>query len=304
MLRLLTFACALGLLSPWLTHWAVPYSAELTWLLDLASHWQWLYVALLAIGVILLARKNLQWLILLPLVALPWFSAAPQLPDAPGKPLISVRLVTANMQQMSDPSLLRAWLNAKRADVVLLQEVTPALAATLATWHDYPHQVLEPTDSPFGIALLSNLEIHNPEVVFTNGHIPRIDAQLGDDAKAFRLSVMHPMPPLTPFWHQELNQYIELATSEHDAQPLPAIIAGDLNASAWAQAIRPLHMSNWWRASNLKATWPAWGRGWFGIGIDQFIVSGPWRVTEQNIGPNIGSDHLPRSIRLSLLKAQ
>ena len=49
------------------------------------------------------------------------------------------------------------------------------------------------------------------------------------------------------------------------------------------------------------ATWPALGRGWFGIAIDQILVRGPWRVAEQHLGPDLGADHLPRRLHLQLL---
>src|SRR5690606_25849732 len=71
MLRLLTLAAVLGLLSPWLVALLAEHSQHLAWLFDLASHWQWLHVALLAVCLALLGRRQPRWWLLLPLAALP-----------------------------------------------------------------------------------------------------------------------------------------------------------------------------------------------------------------------------------------
>ena len=97
-----------------------------------------------------------------------------------------------------------------------------------------------------------------------------------------------------------------LATVQLDAfcwfDILPGLLAGDLNASPWSQATRELHALGWYRANDLQATWPALGRGWLGIAIDQVVVRGPWRVAEQHLGPDLGADHLPRRLHLQLLE--
>ena len=128
MLHLLALAAALGLLSPWLVTLLADHSQHLAWLLDLASHWQWLHLALLLGCLVLLAPRRPRWLLLAPLLALPWFSVAPMLPAQTGEVRLELRLVSANLQQSDDAAALRAWLDAQPADLVLLQEVTPALA--------------------------------------------------------------------------------------------------------------------------------------------------------------------------------
>jgi len=302
MLRLLALAAALGLLSPWLVTLLADHSQHLAWLLDLASHWQWLHLALLLGCLVLLAPRRPRWLLLAPLLALPWLSVAPMLPAQTGKVGLELRLVSANLQQTDDAATLRAWLDAQPADLVLLQEVTPDLARQLAAWQDYPHRVLAPENSPFGLALLSRLPLQNGQVLRDSDDIPRIEAALRSGAQAISLSLVHPMPPLSPYWHHKRNLGLQVALQRNTARGLPGLLAGDLNASPWSQATRELHALGWYRASDLQATWPTLGRGWFGIAIDQVLVRGPWRVAEQGLGPDLGADHLPRRLHLQLLE--
>jgi endonuclease/exonuclease/phosphatase (EEP) superfamily protein YafD len=303
MLRLLACCAALGLLSPWLVTLLADHSQHLAWLFDLASHWQWLHLALLLACLAQLARRRPRWLLLLPLTVLPWLSVAPMLPPHTGEPRLELRLITANLQQGDDARALRAWLDTQPADLVLLQEVTPALAGQLARWQDYPHRVLAPADSPFGLALLSRLPLQNGRVRRDSDDIPSIEATLRHGDRAVSLSLVHPMPPLSPYWHHKRNLGLQLALQRNAAAGQPGLLAGDLNASPWSQATRDLHDLGWYRASDLRPTWPALGQGWLGIAIDQVLVHGPWRLVEQSLGPDLGADHLPRRLHLQLLES-
>ncbi len=152
------------------------------------------------------------------------------------------------------------------------------------------------------LALLSRLPLQNGQVLRDSDDIPRIEATLRSGAQAISLSLVHPMPPLSPYWHHKRNLGLQVALQRNAAQGLPGLLAGDLNASPWSQATRELHELGWYRASDLQATWPALGRGWFGIAIDQVLVRGPWRVAEQGLGLDLGADHLPRRLHLQLLE--
>jgi len=85
------------------------------------------------------------------------------------------------------------------------------------------------------------------------------------------------------------------------ASSLPAIVVGDLNATPWSNAFSGLGHAGLLRATGLKPTWPAIGLGWMGIPIDHVLVTPHWSVMERQIGPNIGSDHLPVMVRIGLI---
>jgi len=302
MIRLFVLFASLGLLSPLLTELAAPYSVHAAWLLDLASHWQWLHLTLLLTSVVLLARRNAVWLALLPMTALPWLTVMPALPNETGMPRLELRLLTANLAQSQDASALRALLDRQPVDLVLLQEVTPELAEQLGRWQDYPYRLLAPEDSPFGLALLSRKPLDGAKVSIDADGIPAIESRVVLPGQAIALTVVHPMPPLSPYWHQKRNMGLQVLLQKNAAHGLPGLVAGDFNASPWSQALRGVQALGWQRASDLSPSWPALGRGWLGIAIDQVVVNGPWRVAEQGLGPNLGSDHLPRLMRLQLLE--
>ena len=113
MLRLLALAAALGLLSPWLVTLLADHSQHLAWLLDLASHWQWLHLALLLGCLVLLAPRRPRWLLLAPLLALPWFSVAPKLPAQTGEVRLELRHA-ARQRGAARPRKNRASLTAAR----------------------------------------------------------------------------------------------------------------------------------------------------------------------------------------------
>ncbi len=302
MIRLLVVCTSLGLLSPWLTELAAPYSVHVAWLLDLASHWQWLHLTLLLAGIALLARRNARWLLLVPLAALPWLTVTPALPHETGTPRLELSLLTANLAQSLDASALRVLLDRQPVDLVLLQEVTPELAQQLGRWQDYPYRLLAPEDSPFGLALLSRKPLDGAKVSIDADGIPAIESRVLLPGQAIALTVVHPMPPLSPYRHQKRNMGLQVLLQKNAAHGLPGLVAGDFNASPWSQALRGVQALGWQRASDLNPSWPALGRGWLGIAIDQVVVNGPWRVAEQGLGPNLGSDHLPRLMRLQLLE--
>ncbi len=302
MIRLLVLFASLGLLSPWLTELAAPYSVHVAWLLDLASHWQWLHLTLLVAGVALLARRNARWMLLAPLAALPWLTVTPALPHETGTPRLELSLLTANLAQSQDASALRALLDRQPVDLALLQEVTPELAEQLGHWQDYPYRLLAPENSPFGLALLSREPLDGARVSIDADGIPAIESRVLLPGQAIALTVVHPMPPLSPYWHQKRNMGLQVLLQKNAKHGLPGLVAGDFNASPWSQALRGVAALGWQRASDLSPSWPALGRGWLGIAIDQIVVNGPWRVAEQGLGPNLGSDHLPRLMRLQLLE--
>ncbi len=302
MIRLLVVCASLGLLSPWLTELAAPYSVDAAWLLDLASHWQWLHLSLLLAGVALLAWRNARWLLLAPLAALPWLTVTPALPHETGTPRLELSLLTANLAQSRDASALRALLDRQPVDLVLLQEITPELAQQLGRWQDYPYRLLAPENSPFGLALLSRKPLEGARVSIDADGIPALESRVLLPGQAIALTVVHPMPPLSPYRHQKRNLGLQILLQKNAAHDLPGLVAGDFNASPWSQALRGVQALGWQRASDLNPSWPALGRGWLGIAIDQVVVNGPWRVAEQGLGPNLGSDHLPRLMRLQLLE--
>ncbi|NMF90721.1 endonuclease/exonuclease/phosphatase family protein [Aromatoleum petrolei] len=286
-----------GALTPLTT--GLPEShSTLAWLLDLASHWQWVYLVfggvcatwLLAIGSYAWALSGLSAL------ALGWGFASPETYAVVPRPQQSLTVVTANLHG-ENPSPLHGWAESLGADVVVMQEVTPSVAGEFGRWERFPHRVVHVQEGPFGLAVLSRHPLALSEVREAHGQTPHIRTRVRIGAIEVALSALHPMPPVNSHYHVLRAALFESEASWAVGTMLPAIIAGDLNATPWSTAMHPFAAHGLRRATGLEPTWPALLPA---IPIDQVVVSPHWRVVDRGVGPRMGSDHRPVYVVLGL----
>jgi endonuclease/exonuclease/phosphatase (EEP) superfamily protein YafD len=268
------------------------------WLLDLACHWQWLFAAGLVASVLASALALRRWLILLPCAALPLFDASPMLPEAPAGAETFVVASANVLWTNTDLQPLLRWIAAEQPDVVVLLEVAPAHAAALAGLAGYPHRHVVASEDPFGIALLSRHPLQRPLTVRDSQGLPHIEAQAAWQGRRVNLLAVHPMPPLSAHFHAERNAKLARWASSATASGLPAIIAGDLNATPWSTAFNDLDALGMRRATGLAPTWPTLLQGASGIPIDHVLANHHWARIASARGPDLGSDHLPVIARL------
>ena len=193
---------------------------------------------------------------------------------------------------------LATWLAQEKPDVVVLLEVSPAYAQGLRTLRDYPFQHIVAQDSPFGIAVLSRHPLQQIEVIEDAQGIAHIEAQLQWLGQPIGIIALHPMPPLSPQYHSVRNAKLAALAKQAAASAIPTVLAGDLNATPWSSAFSGLAQLGLRRASGLAATWPAVLQGVLGLPIDHVLVTQHWAVVARQVGPQLGSDHLPVLVRL------
>jgi endonuclease/exonuclease/phosphatase (EEP) superfamily protein YafD len=293
---LLPFA-DVGLLLPVCNRLLPPSPGRLGWMLDLAAHWQILYAPMWCALCLIAAARAKRWLLLSPLALLPLWTASPALPKAHDtRPVLSIAVANVHVSNR-DPAPLAAWLRAHPADVVVLNELTPAYADALsATIGDaYPYREFAPENSPFGIGLMARTPLRDIAMRRSEDDIPALIAVIDVDGRPVRIVAVHPVPPLTMHWHHERDRLLRELAQERD--PLPRVVAGDLNATPWSTALTqaaqaggaPLR-----RATGLGATWthPTLGLP-IGIPIDHVLASPDWQRGIDERGPEIGSDHRP-----------
>ncbi|MBR0565613.1 endonuclease/exonuclease/phosphatase family protein [Azoarcus sp. L1K30] len=297
--KVLLFFCGLGAALPLVVGWLPDGASWLAWVPDLAVHWQWVYLlvgGVCALG--LLAQRAFVWavsggvvLVLGPCLAMPGAPAG-----ATGAQVLTV--VSANLHaDNDDPAELRRWTQGLDADVIVLQEVNPRMAAALAGWADYPYRMLAPAEGPFGLAVLSRLPLEQIECRVPPGQTLHARMQVHWGAAQVVLVAVHPMPPISPQFHARRRELLATASAWGATAGLPVLIAGDLNASPWSSAMHPPAQGGWRRATALTPTWPA---SLPMIPIDQILVTRHWRVLDAGVGPRIGSDHRPVYVRLSM----
>lgn len=201
-----------------------------------------------------------------------------------------------------DTTPLARWLTEAKPDVLVLHEVSPDYAKGLDALNAYPFRHLVPRNDPFGMAVLSRLPIAQVQTVEDDDGLEHIEAQLDWNGQQIRLTAWHPMPPISQYDHTKRNHQLQSLAKAAKASGQPAIVAGDLNATPWSNAFSNLDQVGLRRASGLAPTWPAVGHGWMGIPIDHVLVTPQWSVVKQEVGPYLGSDHLPVIVRISLRK--
>lgn len=273
------------------------------WLLDLLCHWQSLFFIGLVCGVVLACWREKKWVVTAILLPLPWFTAAPQLPQSkPDAKNSDLQVVSFNLHaETRDIGRLAPWLVQIEPDVVVLLEVSPALAVQLPSLKHYPYQIVSADESPFGIALLSKWPIQTSALVPDENGINHIEAELLWGKQLINVLAVHPMPPLSAEFHQSRNQQFQALVQKFSAKGTPALMVGDLNATPWSSAFWAFEPYGWRRSTGLLPTWPAWGQGLIGIPIDHVIASPHWQRQTATTGPDFGSDHLPIRVQLSLV---
>lgn len=195
-----------------------------------------------------------------------------------------------------------------KPDVILLAEPDERWVADIAELEaHYPHTVLHPLENAYGMALYSRLELVEPHLnFFVEDDIPSIITQVKlPSGKLIDFYCLHPRPPVPTE---------SLRSDERDAELLlvgriiketdaPTIIAGDLNDVAWSRTTKLFQ-----KISGLLD--PRIGRGLYSsfhahypiirFPLDHVFHSNHFRLAKLERLPNIGSDHFPIHIALTL----
>jgi endonuclease/exonuclease/phosphatase (EEP) superfamily protein YafD len=295
--KFLTVLCALATLLPWLSRALAGQENRVAWAIDLAAHWQVLYVAVLLPCALVAAVSQRRWLVALLAALVPWWSASPRLAGAPASGDAFV-VAAANVHvDNRDPAALLAWLSVVNPDVVVLTEVSPAFAQALRSMRGYSHRQIEAADHPFGMAVLSRHPMQAATLRDDDG-IVRIEARVDAAGTCIDLIALHPMPPISPHFHAARDALLRGVAERSVRAGRPTLVVGDLNATPWSSAFASLEDHGLRRAGPLWPTWPSVGDGWIGIPIDHLLASAHWRVRSAQIGPELGSDHRPIAVRL------
>ena len=304
---------ALGVLFGSLAGWAGSWH----WLLDLTTHFRWYWlvlslgglaaclrwrrptaVAYLAIAAMVNARDLLPY----------WLPKSTAVPAATAADERRVFVVSMNVHRVNDdPTAAVAYLRDRRPDVVAVLEVDADWATALDGLADvFPHRVIRPRTDNFGIALLSRWPLDDVEVVaFTDTGFPSIVATVRRPAGDFRFIATHPFPPFNARCTDQLVAHLDGVAKTAAAATLPCLVAGDFNAAPWSRPFRRLVATSGLVDSALgrgvQATWHAHLPA-PRIPIDHVLVPPEATVLRREVGPDIGSDHLPIEAEIVLPK--
>lgn len=245
--------------------WQTPYP-----LLALESLAFWALLPAYALALVALWRGHRRiagWLGALALVHLVWtFEWLPRMEDGAGaRPL--VRVLDANLLAPRPSGALADEILGADADVLALQEVSPAWLAILddhGARERYPHRIAEPhpLDRDYmGIAILSRLPLDDARIERLGGvdFVPIARVDLSIEGHALRIYSVHTGPPATPEWGAVWRvqmDWLEARLRQDVASTEIVVATGDFNLSPFSFGHRRL------RALGMAEAHEAAGRGW------------------------------------------
>lgn len=282
--------------------------SELHWLLEAFAHWQWVYLILGLVCLLVLTIYARVWVSIIPalVVAGSFFASSEVLPSAQAltgqEPTLTV--VSANLNfTLTEFDEISRWLLTEKPDLAFFQEYTEQAQqafATQALREQYPYRVEVPQYDQFGLAILSRFPITDVQQIHPKSlkETLRLRASVVWAGRTVFLSALHPMPPLDSGYLEARDQaLLEEAKLLLQAGEW-ALMVGDFNTTPWVRGMSAIE-GQLLRASGLSGTWPN-AFGWLSVlPLDHVLASSGWRLVDADLGPDLGSDHRPVIVRLT-----
>lgn len=284
-------------------------SGEISWMLELVSHFRphlvalcfiWLFVALFQHRPVAVAASA-ALLALNTAPIMPYVTAQPQDTVADASPL---RIMTFDMRgRQTRHAAFLDYVRAAQPDVISLTEVPPDHAwLTDGLGAEYRHRFGGTTGMPHDLMLFSRWPIQATQTDRSvSREFPVLAADLCREDQAggacVRLVGLHAIAPIgSRFteWHAaQLAATLRFAAAAPHGQ---AIVAGNLNMTPWSPNFRRLLQGGGLRDAalgrSIAATWIS-RQPMVGLAVDHILASPGIGVRHYDVGPDLGSDHLP-----------
>jgi len=234
----------------------------------------------------------------------PWYFGTEKSASFPDKPILKIlhaNVYTGNKHKKWFLNLIAS----EAPDMFIVQEVDDRWEHELSVVEtNYPYHRVIPRSDNFGIALYSKIPLLKiEEITDTEFDVPSFSVMFIFDKQEVELIAMHPLPPVGEFVFQIRNAEINFI-AEHCRDAIhPKILIGDLNVTPWSQHYIHLEkisqMRNCRLGHGILASWPTKIFP-MRIPIDHCLISREFNVNSIRLGPDIGSDHLPLIVELSM----
>lgn len=300
--RILLFIVLAGIAS------LIGWFGEFHWLADLANHFRWYYLLIALVGAVLFcfARKWMWVGVSLVVVGLNY---PVLLLYTLSKTLITDRSEVVTFVQVnvnfnnSNTAPLVQWLQQRQPDIVAVEEFSPVWSKAFEKLHTiYPYRIELPRADGFGIALFSRHSINDLQLrSFGPDQAPSITGVLPWKQQKIQLLVTHPFPPVSQA--KAISRDLQLAdiASWLKVQQKPTVLLGDLNTTLWGHSFKKLideaSLYSTRDGVGMLASWPSKIPL---IPIDHILLSKSLKSVGIQIGPDIGSDHLPVILEVGL----
>lgn len=286
--------------------------ARYWWVFDLTTHFRVHYVAIGLFGVLLALMLRRRAIAVAVIVLTAPHTVALSSLISPGTaqaaaPAASpVRVTTLNAYWDNwDGAALTAYVEQADPDILVIQEAGRRWRSDLLRiGARFPYAMPGDWDKARDVVMFSRFPMVDSGRRLANGHgFDYRTADLEIAGRTVTLVGVHTPSPGRAETSDMRNRYLAEIGRFAAAADHPVIVAGDFNSTAWSP-----HFADMIAASGLDDT--ANGRGWHptwptwlpaaGIQIDHILVSKAFEVRSFVRGPEIGSDHFPLTVDLSL----
>lgn len=304
--------------------------APVHWLADLASHFMLQYVTLSGIvfaGLCLMRARR--WQIILSGFVYMIFSLQVGCLFIPRHIIRSdvyedVTILQFNINY-SNPNAdaIAGWINnyatinstidrltqQARPDIVVLQEVSPDIAAKLTLLTEtFPYHFIAPKEGAFGVAVFSRIPIRDSvrkHFADSWNEYTEIHFHTLAQGITFNLTELHAMPPAGKQNSAQRNAELkEITVVTNQQGESSKILIGDMNITPYSpwfwQMERSTRLNNSMQGKAVAGTWPSFLPALLRIPIDHVLVSDNIEVLERLVEKSHDSDHLPVVTKLRI----
>lgn len=159
-----------------------------------------------------------------------------------------------------------------------------------------------PEDRIYGISVLGPgvTVIEQLRLGTTRDPVMRVEASVDGDRVA--VYAVHPRPPDSQERSDARDSLFAELAGLVAAESMPVIVIGDFNATPWSYAFRDFTaetgLVNSQEGYGLSATWPStWPMAL--VPLDHMLHSESLTTVKRDVGPDLGSDHLPLLVEVS-----
>ncbi|MEM1309003.1 MAG: endonuclease/exonuclease/phosphatase family protein [Cyanobacteria bacterium P01_D01_bin.71] len=289
--------------------------------LELLSHFQRQYWLLSVVALAAIALTRCRWptLIAIACVAvlttplLPWY-LPPQFLQA--QPEGNFRILVSNLNTKNrNFEAALTMTRAENPDLALFMEVDDRWVEQLNTLlTTLPH--FSGRSDPFnrGIVIYSRYPLDAVEVIdLAPDSTPSITATVEVNGQRLAVVGTHPLPPVRPSLFHSRNRQLDQLGQHLQTMQEPQVVIGDFNITMWSPYYKRFKRQTGlknvrdgfgvlpsWPTGGTYSTIPAWVTELLAIPIDHGLLSPELTVADVRVGQDVGSDHLPVVIDLSL----
>lgn len=280
------------------------FLGRFSWFFDIFSHFRVQYcLGLTAVASLLLIPRNRKTALFFAAFALinlltflPVFFNRQAHPEQARNTL---RIVLSNVNSRAGkPELVAKMIKDCSPDILVLEEITSNwLDALKPDLTAYPYTKVSPRFDNFGIGLFSKLRLTDDTIaILGSAGLPSIIANVHTENGIITIIATHPLPPAGAEYSRLRNEQLEKLANHIKQIDQPVLLLGDLNVTPWNYYFKRLTEQTGLQDSSkgrrIQTTWPRFNP-LMRIPIDHCLHSPAIIITDKQIGPNIGSDHLP-----------